>query len=1583
MRPKQKRRWLSILLASAVVFGSFNVPVSAAPDRTAATAEVSADAREENFNRGWKFHFLEEETEEGMEQTNFDDSLWEETLLPHDFNITREQSNSYEAESAFYPGGTGWYRKSVTFPAEYAGKTLVLNFDGVYNHAYVYVNGQKLGENHYGYNDFSFDISDYVTCDGSTKNVIAVKAECTFPSSRWYSGAGIYRDVKLVVTDNVHVAKNGTYVTTPDLETQKNGDVTVNVVTKVQNDGDASVNAAVRTTVLDAESKEVSAPVSKDVTVAAGAEASVEQQASVNKPALWSCETPNLYYVKTEVLVNGQVKDTYMTTFGFRYFDFDANTGFSLNGENVKFKGVCMHHDQGALGAAAYRDAIYRQVEKLKEMGCNAIRTAHNTPADALLDACNELGILVMDETFDGWAYGKNGNNQDFSTHFNRTIGSDNKILGAAADDTWYKFVLESNVERDKNDPSVVMWDIGNELNFGTELDGNSNANAGTTYIEYTDNMISYIKAIDSTRPITSGDNKPNGNTSTNPTDFRNKITKKLAESGGLAGMNYSMWAIANVHNTHPDWKIVATETASPSNSRGIYDTTSHYGRNGDYQCTAYDTDWVSWGNSARESWWYTIKDDFVSGEFIWTGFDYIGEPTPWNGTGAGSSSGDKKAVPNSSYFGVIDTAGFPKDSFYYYTSQWREDATTLHVVPQSWNAEDLVISNDRVPVYIYSNAAKVELYLNDVLIGTSTRNPITTSAGYEWATYTSESNNDRLCAAVNENQQWKAMAAQFKVQYEKGTLRAVAYDAAGKVIEDTIGLDSVTSNSDQGTALKIETEKEEIQADGSSLSYISVDIVDADGRFVSAARNNIRFTLTGNGTIVGVDNGNPSTIDKFQQESVLTSEKTANIDAFSGKALVIVRSTEESGGFKVGAVSSGLNSASVFVDTVGSNQGEVFLKDYDLTTEYTVVMGEMPQLQTAVNGKMSDGSAIQGTVTWEEITEEVYNTPGSHAIEGMLKISTEEIPVIAYVQVKPIIVAVKNYSRATMAGMVPMLPETTTGFLPDGRTYGAYPVTWEALTAEQLQKVGDIATVNGTAAVEDGETMPVKATVRVAETITVEPRNVAPEYATLKESCGEPADNLLSIVNGVKDVLNSGDERWTNWEDHLKNSSPTITFTWNDVHEISELKAWFFGDSNVTAPEQVTIAVSADGENFEEAEFTHADYVANQENSLVLKEAQKVKALKFTMKQVGTGYVGLTELEIWTTDSGYTTNGTAVLDTLTADGKNVDGFVPGEVKDGIYDLGEDASEIAATARDNASVNILPFDEEDIVKVVVTSEDQKATNVYKVKLPYIPPTEEQKQELNTEIANGETKKESDYTPGSYAVFEKALKAAQAASKNPNASKRQVEKALKALKAAAEALVKKEPEKPAPGPGDNKPKPPVDNNPPTPNPPVDNNPPAPKPPTPDPGNNTPPKNGDKILISSGRYQVVNAKSKTAKLIEVKSKKAKSMNVPATVKLKGVTYKVTEIGPNVMKGNTKLKKVVLGKYVTTIGKQAFMGCKNLKSVQLKGNALKNIKSGAFKKTSAKMVVSVKKLNKKQKAALFKKLKKAGMSKKGKVK
>ena len=1397
MKRKRNKQWFSMLMATAMVMSSISVPVMAAPVDDAmvqaALAEAGVEAsegREINFNNGWKFHFGDET---GAEAKNYDDSKadeWGDLNLPHDFSITQEPSNSNEAESGFMPGGTGWYRKRFTLPSDYAGKSVVLNFDGSYNHTYVYVNGTKVGENHYGYNDFAFDISDYLTCDGKTENVISVKVVHQTPSSRWYSGSGIYRDVELIVTDAVHVSRNGTYVTTPNLATEKDGDVTVNVKTKVQNDGNAQAAAQIRTTVLDAEGNAVSAPVTTDVTLAADATEQKEQTLKVNKPALWSTDAPNLYYVQTEVLVGGEVKDTYKTTFGFRYINFDSNTGFSLNGENVKLQGVCMHHDQGALGAASYRDAVYRQVEKLKEMGCNAIRTSHNTPSSVLLEACNELGMMVMDETFDGWAFPKNGNSQDFSTHFNQTISADNKLLGATTGDSWYKFVLESNIDRDKNDPSVIIWDIGNELNFGVT--------DSSQYEQYAKNMKSYIEAIDKTRPITVGDNNPGGLANANTTEFRNKVSTVLAKNGeGLAGANYSMGSMSGIHNTHPDWKIIATETASPSNSRGIYNTLSEYRKTGDYQCTAYDTNAVSWGNTARESWWYTVKDDFVSGEFIWTGFDYIGEPTPWNGTGVGSVSGDKLAVPNSSYFGVIDTAGFEKDSFYFYTSQWRKDKQTLHIVPQSWNAEDLTISGGKVPVYIYSNAAKVELYLNGKLIGTSTRNVKTTAAGHEWATYTSEANDSTQCSAVNDSTQWKAQAAQFNVKYAEGTLSAKAYDADGYEITDTLGSASVTTNSDEGTSLAVTAEKTEIQADGSSLSYIDIDVNDKDGRFVSSADNSIRFTLTGNGTIVGVDNGNPSTVDKFQQKSVLTSDKTANIKAFSGKALVIVRSTEGAGGFVLKAESTGLKGDSVFVSTTGDKQGEVFLKDYDIKGDYTVVMGTAPVLETTVEGTLSDGTTANGTITWNNLTEAMYNNPGDYVLEGTLKIGTEEISVSANLHVKPIIRAMKNYSRATVAGLVPALPETVAGVLPDGTTYGEYPVVWDAVSADALANVGDVVTVNGKATVE-GRERTVTATVRVAEGVVKDAVNVAPKRKTLTESCGTPADNLQSIVNGTKDVLDNGNERWTNWNDNLLNSSPVITFTWDEVYELASIKAWFFTDTNVDVPKNVAIAVSEDGENFENVEFTHGDYVGNQANELVFKNVQKAKALRFIMTQQDegknghkTGFVGLTELEIWTSTNGYTTNSTATLDTLKVNGTDVTGFESGKVSEAPYEVSvEDANEavISATANDNASVTVVP-NKGNIVKVLVTSEDQNTTNVYQIKMTETgtPVSDTTLASLKAAAEDTAKYEEKYYTADSYASYAEALENVNAILKDKVATESYAQKKLKALQDARRDL----------------------------------------------------------------------------------------------------------------------------------------------------------------------------------------------------
>ena len=889
-------------------------------------------------------------------------------------------------------------------------------------------------------------------------------------------------------------------------------------------------------------------------------------------------------------------------------------------------------------------------------------------------------------------------------------------------------------------------------------------------------------------------------------------------------------------------------------------------------------------------------------------------------------------AVPNSSYFGVIDTAGFEKDSFYFYTSQWREDKQTLHIVPQSWNKKDLSISGGKVPVYVYSNAAKVELYLNGKLIGTSTRNPIKTAAGHEWATYSNESNDEEQCVAVNESQKWKAQAIQFKVKYAEGTLSAKAYDEDGKEITDTLGSQSVTTNSDAGSKLSVKAEKSKITADGSSLSYIAVDVNDKDGRFVSSADNSIRFTLTGNGTIVGVDNGNPSTVNKFQQKSVLTSSKTAKIKAFSGKALVIVRSTKDAGGFALKAESAGLTGETVFVNTVGEKNGEVFLKDYTIKPEYTVMMGTKPELETTVTGTMSDGSKQEGTIDWK-LTEDVYNHPGEYVLDGTMKFGKEEVAVSANLHVKPIIVAVQNYTRATVKGLVPTLPSTLAGILPDGTSYGAYPVTWDSIKESDLENVGDVVKVKGKVDVE-GKEMTATATIRVAEGEVKEAVNIAPKYKTLKESCGEPADNLLSIVDGVNNVLNKPNMRWTNWNDHLLNSSPTITFTWDEVYELASIKAWFFGDMNVKAPESVTIAVSEDGENFKEVEFTQDDYQVNQKSELVFNEVQKAKALRFTMKQVGTGYVGLTELEIWTSEKGYTSNKTAELEELKVDGTAVEGFAADKYEYTVVVDKVDQAVVDATAKDNASVMVVPFNKENVVKIIVTSEDSKTTNTYKIKLIAKDQIADKAfmEKVEGEIKQAEALKKDDYTDSSYAEYEKALKEVKAVIAKEIVTKDEVNAALEKLQTARGNLVKVT--KPAPDTNKNPEKPSAN-----------------KPET------GVPSVGMLIKYKKAIYKVreVNATGGTVMLVKRNSKKAKFV-IPAAIKSRNYTFKVTSIANKAFKGDKKLKKVVIGKNVQVIGKRAFEKAKNLRSITIKSVSLKKVGRSAFKGIHAKAKIKV---------------------------
>ena len=404
----------------------------------------SGTVRTENFNDNWKFYLGDAS---GAEEPAFNDSSWDQVNLPHDYSIEQEYSASMEAESGYLPGGTGWYRKNFTLDESTAGKEIRIDFGGVYMDSTVWVNGHQVGSHPYGYTPFSFDITDYLNKPGE-ENVITVKVNHQTPSSRWYSGSGIYRNVDLTITDSVHVDLYGTKIETPNLKEEAGGTVNTDVKATVVNDSDTAQEVTLTHTVFpkggDAEA-EIGTATTEARSIAAGESATIDANVAVTGAELWSTDAPNLYTVRTEVKVGDKVVDTYDTDYGFRYFDFDADEGFSLNGKPMKLKGVCMHHDQGALGAEAWETAIGRQVEILKDMGCNSIRVTHNPAANELIEACNEQGILVIDEAFDGWAWAKNGNKNDYARFFSSAIDSDNKIIGSEEGMTWAQFDIDED----------------------------------------------------------------------------------------------------------------------------------------------------------------------------------------------------------------------------------------------------------------------------------------------------------------------------------------------------------------------------------------------------------------------------------------------------------------------------------------------------------------------------------------------------------------------------------------------------------------------------------------------------------------------------------------------------------------------------------------------------------------------------------------------------------------------------------------------------------------------------------------------------------------------------------------------------------------------------------------------------------------------------------------------------------------------------------------------------------------------------------------------------------------------------------
>lgn len=1263
--------------------------------------------RSESFNDNWKFYLGDAS---GAEEPGFNDSTWEQVNLPHDYSIEQDYSTSMEAESGYLPGGTGWYRKNFTLDESAAGKQIRIDFGGVYMNSTVWVNGVQVGTHPYGYTPFSYDITDYVNLDGD--NVITVKVDHQTPSSRWYSGSGIYRSVDLTITDPVHVDLYGTKIETPDLATEKGGSVTTNISTNIANDSDEAKSISLTHTIFPKDgdvSDSIGTVTTEAQEVTAGSSADINAVVQANAPILWSTENPQLYTVRTEVKIGDQVVDTYDTDYGFRYFNFDADTGFSLNGENMKLKGVCMHHDQGALGAEAWESAIDRQVKILKEMGCNSIRVTHNPAADELIEACNEQGILVIDEVFDGWAWAKNGNNMDYARFFKTEIGGDNEIIGGEADMTWAQFDLTAAIKRGQNAPSVIMWSIGNEVQEGA-------GSLNQQYADIQDDLISWAQALDTTRLVTRGDNVVKGNTSGTGYDIMNT----LAEAGGVVGLNYTNGSqYDSQHAASPDWIIYGSETASSVNSRGVYDRLGNggAGQTDDKMLTSYDNSHVGWGATASSAWYDVIQRDFVAGEYVWTGFDYIGEPTPWNGTGSGAVA--SWPSPKNSYFGIIDTAGLPKDTYYFYQSQWNDDVNTLHILP-AWNEDVVAESNGQVPVVVYTDAAKVKLTLTTADgevkdLGTKEFTTKTTNAGYTYQIYEGEGAN----STANKN-----LYLTWNVPYEDGTITAEAWDAEGQPIDlGTVeGRTSVTTTG-EAAELSASVDRTEIAADGAELSYITVDVTDEDGNIVPDAANNVKFTVEGEGKLVGVDNGKQDDHQSYQDD---------NRDAFNGQLVAIVQSTKTAGEITVTASAEGLDPATVTINTtpVESGSGETTLSYYMMSRNYYVKTGSMPQLPATVKAVYSDGSEEDMAVEWDAISEDQIAQTGTFSVAGKTAAGDTVSVIINMIDQ---VAALLNYTTTVPVGTEPVLPESRPAVLQNGEVISAsFPVTWGEPEGSYDQ-AGPVM-VKGTANVL-GQEMTVSAVVRVQEQQVTIGDNVAGS-AYLSQDIAEEyqSDTLDAIKDGSTAIGDNNDggpneTAWSNWDSTNRNNDndAEITFRYDTQQRIGKITVYFAKDNNgLRFPNAGTteIYISESGQDDSWTKVEAEETIADAENPTRVKAYTynfdpqtatyvKLRVVNPTGTDLERPSVAISEVEINEWVGSYTTNSTAALQSLTVNGLEVSAA---DLAAGSYDTEAILIDnIQYAGADNAAVTYIP-PYENAAKLIIESEDHSTRNTFTINL---------------------------------------------------------------------------------------------------------------------------------------------------------------------------------------------------------------------------------------------------------------------------
>ena len=793
----------------------------------------SLSARESQlFDKGWLFTLADSA---GMEQVNYVDINWRHLDLPHDWAIEGDFSpaNPSGASGGALPGGIGWYRKHFSVNPKEKNKRYVIAFDGVYMNATVYVNGHKLGTRPYGYSSFEYDITPYINKVGD--NVVAVRVNNSDqPNSRWYSGCGIYRHVWLKKSAESYITQWGQYVsTTPQ------GEVKIKVDAHVA----GGKKMTVRHTILDAAGKVVAKGVGGET-----------QTLKVTHPHLWNIGDGYLYTVKSELLVGGKVMDIETTKIGFRDIKFDAQKGFFLNGKNMKINGVCEHHDFGCLGAVVNEDAMHRKLTILRDMGVNAIRSSHNPPAPELLNMCDSMGLLVMDESFDMWRRKKSQN--DYARFF----------------DEWHQRDLADLVKRDRNHPSVFMWSIGNEvleqwsnaaadtlsleqanliLNAGHDASTLAHGNELSVNSLLTQHLAEIVRQYDpwgSTRPITAGCNEPDPN-------------NHLFKSGALdvIGFNYHHQWVKDVPQNFPGKPFIFSESVSALQTRGYYmmPSDSVYKApvewwlpytDPSFMCSAYDNMHASWSSTHEETWDVVKHNDFVGGQFIWTGFDYIGEPTPY-------------AYPaRSSYFGIIDLAGLPKDSYYMYQSEWTQKPV-LHLFPH-WNW----LPGQTIDMWCYYNQAdEVELFINGKSQGIRKK-----------TVYGAQNEGDAYRKSTEYHVMWR-------VAFQPGEVKVVARKDGKEIASQTIK----TAGAPHHLVLKETYQGTLAHGTSEPTTFVEVNVVDKDGNLCPNATNQVFFSVEKSPSaasapvILGTDNGCQTSLERFTDP---------HRKAFFGKCVVVIK---------------------------------------------------------------------------------------------------------------------------------------------------------------------------------------------------------------------------------------------------------------------------------------------------------------------------------------------------------------------------------------------------------------------------------------------------------------------------------------------------------------------------------------------------------------------------------------------------------------------------------------------------------------------------------------------------------------------